>query len=191
MAKTTKQEIFETGLRLFQRQGYHAVTVQQICTACGVSKGSFYHHFNSKEELLLHFFYYHHPEPPPAAPADETCFAALLALYDAYNRDLKSLGKGLVRCLLQTDLDHGNRLFDGYLRLDSPYLQRLRAYGTALIARGQRQGEFRPGDPLALLQLATMGTIAVVMRWCAGTEDWDMAPELERVMALALGVLEK
>lgn len=187
MAKTTKQEIFETGLQLFLQQGYHAVTVQQICAACGVSKGSFYHHFHSKEELLLHFFYYRHPEPPQEMPDSGPCFAPLLALYQDYNRDLKRLGKGLVRCLLQTDLDHGNQLFDGYLQQDSPYLARLRAYGTALIARGQRQGEFRPGDPLALLQLATMGTIAVVMRWCASAQDWDMDPALARVMALALG----
>ncbi|WP_189032437.1 TetR/AcrR family transcriptional regulator [Paenibacillus albidus] len=39
--------------RLFVQKGYGAVSMNEVCTASGVSKGSLYHHFPSKDELLL------------------------------------------------------------------------------------------------------------------------------------------
>lgn len=36
-----------------RRQGYAATTVDQICTAAGVTKGAFFHHFESKEALAI------------------------------------------------------------------------------------------------------------------------------------------
>jgi TetR/AcrR family transcriptional regulator, transcriptional repressor for nem operon len=33
--------------------GYNATSVDQICEACGIKKGSFYHHFDSKEQLAV------------------------------------------------------------------------------------------------------------------------------------------
>jgi len=34
-------------------KGYSATTVDDLCTASGVSKGAFFHHFNSKEALAI------------------------------------------------------------------------------------------------------------------------------------------
>jgi TetR/AcrR family transcriptional repressor of nem operon len=36
---------------LVRRQGYAATSVEEICTAAGVTKGAFFHHFASKEAL--------------------------------------------------------------------------------------------------------------------------------------------
>ena len=38
---------------LFEKEGFHGVTVKQIVEAVGISKGGFYHHFTSKDELLF------------------------------------------------------------------------------------------------------------------------------------------
>lgn len=49
----TKDKLIDAGLTLMLAKGYPATTVDEICQAAGVSKGSFYHFFSTKEELAL------------------------------------------------------------------------------------------------------------------------------------------
>ena len=39
-------------LKLFKEKGYKKVTVDEIVSVCGTSKGSFYHHYKSKADIL-------------------------------------------------------------------------------------------------------------------------------------------
>jgi TetR/AcrR family transcriptional regulator, cholesterol catabolism regulator len=48
-----RQKIIQTSLHLFEKHGFHGVTVNQIVEKSGTSKGGFYHHFTSKDELLF------------------------------------------------------------------------------------------------------------------------------------------
>lgn len=48
-----RERVIEAAIVLFWRQGFSAVSVDQICDAASVRKGSFYHFFESKEELAL------------------------------------------------------------------------------------------------------------------------------------------
>ncbi|MEW6447766.1 MAG: TetR/AcrR family transcriptional regulator [Bacillota bacterium] len=52
--KELKEEIFLQALRLFKERGYENVTVEDITTACGIAKGTFYNYFSKKEHVLLH-----------------------------------------------------------------------------------------------------------------------------------------
>jgi TetR/AcrR family transcriptional regulator, transcriptional repressor for nem operon len=45
-----KSKLLEASLSLMTGKGYHATTVDEICAAAGVTKGSFFHYFKSKEE---------------------------------------------------------------------------------------------------------------------------------------------
>ena len=49
----TRARLIETTLDLVRRDGYGAVTVDAICEAVGVKKGSFYHFFRSKDALVI------------------------------------------------------------------------------------------------------------------------------------------
>ncbi|TXL67788.1 TetR/AcrR family transcriptional regulator [Cerasibacillus terrae] len=53
MISELKQKIFHTALSLFEKHGFHGVSVKEIVEAVGTSKGGFYHHFSSKDELLF------------------------------------------------------------------------------------------------------------------------------------------
>ncbi|SHO55910.1 TetR/AcrR family transcriptional regulator [Vibrio quintilis] len=55
-AQKTRQHIYDVGLMLMQKNGYHATTVSQISKAAKVSVGAFYHHFRSKEDILSHIY---------------------------------------------------------------------------------------------------------------------------------------
>ncbi|HEK9100882.1 TetR/AcrR family transcriptional regulator [Bacillus pfraonensis] len=51
--KEKERLIIEMAMKLFATKGVNATSVQEIVTACGISKGAFYLYFKSKDELLL------------------------------------------------------------------------------------------------------------------------------------------
>jgi TetR/AcrR family transcriptional regulator, transcriptional repressor for nem operon len=52
-APNAKEGLVRAATELMLRNGYVATTVDEICTAAGVSKGAFFHHFESKEALAV------------------------------------------------------------------------------------------------------------------------------------------
>jgi AcrR family transcriptional regulator len=48
-----RDQLVETALELFSRQGYHATGIDKVLEAAGVAKMTMYKHFRSKEELIL------------------------------------------------------------------------------------------------------------------------------------------
>lgn len=48
---TAKTKLIDAAHILVRRKGYAATTVDEICSAAGVTKGAFFHHFPSKEAL--------------------------------------------------------------------------------------------------------------------------------------------
>ncbi|MCP4670491.1 MAG: TetR family transcriptional regulator [Desulfobacula sp.] len=54
MKQDIKQKIIQTGAEIIHRKGYNHTGIQEILTAAGVPKGSFYFYFNNKEDFGLH-----------------------------------------------------------------------------------------------------------------------------------------
>ena len=48
-----RDRLLSSGMRLLHARSYGAVTVDDICTAAAVNKGSFYHYFPSKQALAV------------------------------------------------------------------------------------------------------------------------------------------
>jgi len=51
-AAATRARIIEGAYKLFRRQGYNRVSMDDIAAAASVTKRTLYHHFTSKDELL-------------------------------------------------------------------------------------------------------------------------------------------
>ena len=49
----SKTKLLNAALNAVRAKGYSATTVDDICHAAGVTKGSFFHHFKTKDELAL------------------------------------------------------------------------------------------------------------------------------------------
>ena len=47
----TRERILQSARRLFNRKGFSEVTIDEIMTASGLTRGGFYSHFQTKEEL--------------------------------------------------------------------------------------------------------------------------------------------
>ena len=49
----SKVKFLDAALRVIRAKGYEATTLDDVCEAAGLTKGSFFHHFESKEALAL------------------------------------------------------------------------------------------------------------------------------------------
>ena len=49
----SKTKLLNAALNVIRSKGYAATTVDDICNAAAVTKGSFFHHFKSKDDLAL------------------------------------------------------------------------------------------------------------------------------------------
>jgi len=49
----SKVRLLNAALNVIRAKGYAATTVDDICHAAGVTKGSFFHHFKSKDDLAV------------------------------------------------------------------------------------------------------------------------------------------
>ena len=49
----SKTKLLDAALQLVRTKGYEATTVDDVCDAAGLTKGSFFHHFDGKEELAV------------------------------------------------------------------------------------------------------------------------------------------
>lgn len=52
----TRDLILKNAYELFQEKSYNAVSIDDICGRCKLTKPAFYYHFKSKAELLLHYY---------------------------------------------------------------------------------------------------------------------------------------
>lgn len=91
--RLTLEQITQTGLRLFQENGYEETTLDAIAAAAGISRRTFFYYLKSKEEVLLAHesgefphalrpaFVAQSPDQAPLDAARKT-FLALAPLYD-------------------------------------------------------------------------------------------------------------
>ncbi len=52
-ALLTRNALLDAALKVIRSKGYSATTVDDICLAAGVTKGSYFHHFKGKEDLAI------------------------------------------------------------------------------------------------------------------------------------------
>ena len=49
----SKVRFLDAAMHVIRAQGYSRTTIDDVCEAAGLTKGSFFHHFDSKEDLAL------------------------------------------------------------------------------------------------------------------------------------------
>lgn len=53
LKRDAKSKLLAAALTVIRAKGYAATSVDELCSAAGVTKGAFFHHFKSKEELAV------------------------------------------------------------------------------------------------------------------------------------------
>ena len=146
----TRRQLLEVSLRLFVRKGYAGTTVRDIARAAGVSVGLMFHYFPSKQALLEEH-----------ARSMRQGIAAVARLLAAGGRPLDRFTT-VARMVLESLGDESTRqlflLVNQVLMFESiPRSVRRLVSSTSsidasvpLVRSGQRRGEIKRGDPLAL-----------------------------------------
>ena len=168
-----RDEILQAALDAFRERGYHATTLDHIALRLGVRKTALYHYFPDKEAILFE------------------CHRVSLAELDRILRSTSRLPSvsGRVRAIVREHVRimietlHGSPLAFEVTAL-SPARQkeiigardRYERLLRRLIARGIRDGSFRPVDP-KLATFAILGAINWIARWYR-PEGEAQAPEV-------------
>ncbi len=143
-SEKTQQKLMQAVIRLAKERSYETITVQDICSAAGVSTGSFYHQFRSKDELvheayqnvdwlLTEEFTAESSQLPPLQALDR-----LLRLYVSYVQDSVGL---IIAQYYQVLLKNPNvPRYDP----DRPYCREIRRLLTLAIKQGTVSAQYDP-----------------------------------------------
>ncbi|HUS20130.1 MAG TPA: TetR/AcrR family transcriptional regulator [Terriglobales bacterium] len=177
----TRRHIFQAAMKLFEKKGVFATTVEEITQAADVGKGTFFNYFPSKEAILSAL------AERQLGILDRAVERATVAesVKPVLMKMCKELSSGpgrsqiMLRSLLGLVLSH-KMLF----KLFSAVLAKGRERVATIITRGQELGEVRRDLPAAeiarCLQHTVFGTNFI---WAASTPS-DLMTWQERSMEI-------
>ena len=170
----TRREIFGAAMDLFAKRGFDAVTIEAICDAADVARGTFFLHFPSKAALIWEW---------NRQVADEFR-AALREPRKSAVTELRALVEHIsAKLLAQEDVMAGmlREFFAAPPAADDARAQSqdLHALVEELVRRGQKRGELRRSLDPRLCVAALMSTSAAILSgsvWKPG----EISPEKAR-----------
>ena len=182
-SQRTADKLAAVAFRLFERDGFDAVTMDQIAGEAGVVRATLYNHFRVKEALLDHYF----------RVEFETGIEALVGevgkQLDLENQldfllDAFSNWAATKRAYLPYCLDYSLRL--SIRQSDRPASTGLQKLFCALLTRAHENGEIpTDADTAALAQYLEHLYFAATLRWLASVEPSPKS-ECRRMLGLFL-----
>jgi AcrR family transcriptional regulator len=176
-SERTRAAIREAANDLFLKNGVDATTVDAICAAAGVSKGTFYLYFHRKEDLLLEYGLQRLRrirEMLPELIGKKTFRQALNAILDQVVRG-KEWGREVTgRALLEMGTGWENLAVEAPHRLIEPLIELAQA-------RGQIRRDI-PSDALAHFVLRSI--LGALRDWGVGTDGRDRDTALDYALML-------
>jgi len=183
--KSIRERIIETSMRLFEANGYHRVTVDQIVKESGTSKGGFYHSFKSKDELLyiIHdqFISYVLEKAEEAYEQWETPTERLQAIVKSFVKMI-DLYRSQVTIFYQESLF----LAPEYFRDIEVKRDRYKKIMFTVVQDGIDSGEFRPELPVPIVSMAIFGMVNWIYKWFqkSGTYSIEQIADIYADMVL-------
>jgi len=169
MSAGTRELIIDTACELFMQKGYNAVTVQEICNACNVTKPTFYYHLRSKEEIILNIY------DPIVKNLTGHLLNALLA--DNYWEQLMVIFESLVQESVKFGIDVHRQLFISNLNNDYgsfDFREELTRVAINLIEKAQQAGQIRNQSPADVLyQASAYAFLGYELTWSMKGDAFD------------------
>jgi AcrR family transcriptional regulator len=163
MSKVSRQDIIEAAVQLFNRNGYHATSMQDIARAVAIKKPSLYHHFDSKEAILRTILEMGMDQIiadlEVVVASDQECVAKLRAAIHTHARIIADNPAGAAVFLRE---DRG--LGEDYRRCYLAKRDHVEGLYRGIVKQGIEEGYFRDID-VAITVHALLGTVNWMTRW--------------------------
>jgi AcrR family transcriptional regulator len=180
----TRAEIFRAAMDLFAARGFDTVTLERICAAADVAKGTFFLHYPSKAALLDEWNRELAAEVAARLrdPGDGALvqYRTLVEYLFGHWQGRPDATRALLHRLLADPAPSGDPAPD----------HDLRAVVEAVVRRGQERGEFRCNVSARLAAAAFLGACAAVFAAEAERGDGPEALRNELLHALLHGLRE-
>ena len=158
-----RDDIYQAALSLFDNRGYTEVTVDDICEAAGVSKATFFRYFDSKFGLVDEF------NQRIAEKIDASLDIGTMSATECIQQATETLyqewlhSAPQIRVLAREFVRAGTHITE---TLGDPMARGLIATLVAVIARGQKNGEFDPQfDPGLVAPLIVSAWTFAFVAW--------------------------
>ncbi len=159
-----RQKIIDTALVLFERKGFHGVSINEIVEEANTSKGGFYHHFSSKDELLflIHDIFITY--------AIERVEEAVLE-HDRPTEQLKAVIQRFVHVFdlykphLTVFYQEATYLQPEYKTIIKEKRRKFRLILEDLLDAGKETGEFRADLEVDIVVMGILGMVNWIYKW--------------------------
>ena len=189
----TKKRLYEISERLFSGRDYIDVSVEDITSEAGITKGAFYVHFESKDALIALLIADYaaradadYQDFVENMPAELPAPAVLLALTEKIADVLVgTIGKKNMKTVYQMLLA-GNAGAEAV----KDYDRELYALFQSVLHRGILRGEINCALPIDILaRHFIMAIRGITYEWCIRDSDFDLKEKAREYVCLLMGGL--
>lgn len=179
-ALETEKKVTDMAIKLVREHGYDRVTINQICNACGVAKGTFYSYFTSKKDIIIKLTSRFNKELSQLFIYDENLDAATLyknavtSYLNYVNKDGHAFTKSYVKAMIDEEL--ATESTNTSLELQKTFIDKV-------LSKGLRDGDFQLNmscdDFFTIFSATLMGVLT----------QWSMRKESDGLIAMGQLVL--
>ena len=183
-----KEQLLTTEIELFKKNGYQNVTVQSICDACHVTKGSFYYHYRYKESLLMDYYHIVSNEEMTDVIMEmlqiPDGFHKLWRLFRFYIDSSTRLGADLLKNLMKVNLDNNGIIYPTYKEEIEKVDPNFFKIYHSIVLEGQESGSIKKGVADEMLTLYMSVFVGALSSWSATGGYTDVEGLLFQVFTL-------
>jgi AcrR family transcriptional regulator len=181
----TRQEIYRAAMELFVARGFDTVTIEEICQAADVAKGTFFLHFPTKDALLLEY------GKQATQELDDLLQAHRGGAISALRKVLTALAEratrhaAIVRLLARELMSRPTTLADA-----TEQTRNLGHLLVGVVQQGQAAGELRRTvDARLVAALITSAYFAIAGEWACRGGKFDLAGAIQQSLDVILNGL--
>lgn len=185
----TEKKIITTAIQLFKKHGYQDTSINQICDACGITKGTFYYHFSAKSDLIFQYYEYLFENIVTIMPELITMKDTKEKIWKLYEYSIDNttaLTAPLLNAMLIADAENSLEYFSP---LKSGEISTSRQMNMKmireLVLQAQKEGSIqKKKDPDQLLQTYNAVIIGMALDWSSSHGNYDQKKKLREMFEI-------